>query len=162
MSLVSVSAWILCLVFFLALSEPAVAALGDPICAKNALTLRTGPGTQYGVSWKVPRYMPFIKVEIKNSWVKVRDLDGEMHWAPARDLTTNIRCVVVKSTVATIRKEPSQTADTLDLKTLDRFTPLKRLEANEEWLHVEDETGRQAWIHESTIWKPVRIQSVTF
>lgn len=141
---------------------PLFAATGDPACAKSYITLRKGPGPQFPVSWKVARYMPFLKLEHKSGWVKVQDLDGETHWAAARDLNSTIRCVVVKSTVATLRRDPSATSPTVDLKTLDRYTPLKKLEAQGEWIQVEDETGRQAWIHESTIWKPVRIQSVNF
>lgn len=143
-------------------SRALFAASGDPACAKAYITLRKGPGTQFPVSWKVARYMPFLKLESKSGWVKVQDLDGEMHWAAARDLNSTIRCVVVKSNVATLRRDPSATSPTVDLKTLDRYTPLKKLEAQGEWIHVEDETGRQAWIHESTVWKPVRIQSVNF
>ena len=82
--------------------------------------------------------------------------------AKPRELTSAIHCVVVKSTIATLRKDPSTTAATADLKTIDRYTPLKRLESQGEWMHVEDEAGHQAWIHESTVWKPVKIQSMNF
>jgi SH3-like domain-containing protein len=137
-------------------------ASGDPACARNYATLRKGPGSSFPVSWKVARFMPFLKYESKNGWVKVQDLDGDTHWAKSGDLTTAIHCLVVKSQVAILRKEPSTTGAPADLKTVDRFTPMKRLDSQGEWLHVEDESGRQAWIHETNIWKPVRIQTVDF
>ena len=135
---------------------------GDPACAKAYITLRKGPGPQFPVSWKVARFMPFMKLESKNGWVKVQDLEGEFHWALARDLSTALKCVVVKSSIAILRREPSSTAPAADLKSIDRYTPLKKLEAQGEWLHVEDESGRQSWIHESNVWKPVKISEVNF
>lgn len=137
-------------------------AMSDPACAKTATELRKGPGKQFPPSWKVAKYMPFLKTEIKGDWVKVQDLDGEIHWARKKDLTSSVSCVVVKNQVAMLRKEPSTSAPTADLRTLDRYTPLKKVETQSEWIHVEDETGRQAWIHESQVWKPVKIQSFDF
>ena len=135
---------------------------GEPVCVKAASTLRKGPGTQHPASWRVSKYMPFLTVERKGGWTKVQDLDGETHWAKGSDLTNKIRCVVVKTNIATLRREPSPSAAPIELKTVDRYTPFKRLENNREWMQVEDETGRQAWVHESQVWKPVNIQSISF
>ena len=139
-----------------------VHAAPEPTCAKGNISLRKGPGTQFPVSWKVSRYMPFLTTERKNGWVKVQDLDGETHWAQPRDLSSALHCVVVKSQVATLRKEPSSTGGLADLKSVDRYTPLKKLETQGEWIHVEYDSGVQAWIHESTVWKPTKIQAVNF
>src|SRR4051812_47988305 len=80
---------------------------GEPVCSKSFITLRKGPGTQFPVSWKVARFMPFLKFENKNGWVRVEDMDGEQHWAQAKDLTSASHCLVVKTQVATLRREPS-------------------------------------------------------
>ncbi len=152
------------LTWFIAFATPAFAANGggDPTCAKAYITLRKGPGSQFPISWRVARFMPFLKLESKNGWVKVQDFEGETHWAQSRDLSTSISCVVIRSTVATLRREPSTTAPMADLKTLDRYTPLKKIESKDEWVKVEDESGRQAWVHGSNIWRPVRVQSFNF
>lgn len=132
------------------------------VCAKAYISLRKGPAAKEGVTWKVARYMPFLKLESKNGWSKVQDLEGEVHWARGSDLTSQIRCVVVKTNVAALRQEPSASAQAAEIKTLDRFTPLKRLESNGEWIQVEVENGLKAWIHESNVWKPVMVNSITF
>jgi SH3-like domain-containing protein len=133
------------------------------VCAKNYISLRAGPGTRHPVSWKVARNMPFLKLESKNGWNKVQDLEGEVHWARSGDLTTKTRCVVVKANVASLRMKPSMTASQPpELKTLDRYTPLKRLESDGEWIQVEAENGSKAWIHESNVWKPVIVNSFSF
>lgn len=134
--------------------------MGDPTCAKGYITLRKTPNGP--VSWHVAKYMPFLRYESKGPWVKVLDLESETHWAQAKDLTNSFRCVVVKTQAAALRETASPNGPLSDLKSLDKYTPLKRLEGGGEWVHVEDETGRQAWIHETNVWKPAKIQAVTF
>jgi SH3-like domain-containing protein len=146
---------------FLLLSWQAHA--GDPVCAKTAMTLRKNPSGSSAVSWRVPKYMPFMRQsDRKHGFVRVEDLEGESYWAKNSELTNRFRCVVVKTNVAVLRSEPSKTAPPADLKTVDRYTPLKRIGNDREWMQVEDETGRKAWIHESQVWKPVNIQSISF
>lgn len=106
--------------------------------------------------------MPFFRVERRGSWAKLQDLEGEEHWAKTNEISNQIRCVVVKTNVAVLRKEPSNNAPTLEFKTVDRYTPFKRIDSDREWIKVEDETGRQAWLHESQIWKPVTVNSISF
>lgn len=137
-------------------------AMAQAVCAKAYISLRKGPAGKEAVSWKVARYMPFLKLESKNGWSKLQDLEGTVHWARSSDITSQIRCVVVKSNVASLRKEPSPSAPQADIKTLDRFTPLKRLESSGEWIQVEVENGLRAWIHESNVWKPVMVDSISF
>jgi len=110
----------------------------------------------------VARFMPFLKVDSKGQWIKVQDLEGEVHWARRQDLTSQFSCVVVKTAVARLRKEPSASSPPAELATLDRYTPLKKLESRAEWIEVQDQTGSKAWIHETQVWKPVKIQSFDF
>lgn len=149
---------LLLILFFVTTSAHA----GDPVCAKSYITLRKGPGVKNPVSWKVARYMPFMRIDRKSGWSKVQDLEGDEHWAKNSELSTQIRCVVVKTSVATLRKEPNASAAPIELKTVDRYTPFKRLGNDREWVQVEDETGRQAWVHEANVWKPVNVQSISF
>lgn len=154
---------LLALLAFVALFfSTTVAHAGDPVCAKNYITLRKGPGEKNAVSWKVAKFMPFMRNERKSGWAKVQDLEGEEHWAKNSELSTAYRCVVVKSTTAILRKEPNSGSPPIELKTADRYTPFKRLSVEREWVQIEDETGRQAWVHESNIWKPVNVQSISF
>ncbi len=148
------------LLFSVAVSAKVWAA--DPACVKSAATLRKGPGSDKPVSWKVPQFMPFLKVDYKGSWSKVEDLDGEAHWIKTNELTAKFRCVVVKSNVATLRQGPSPSAPLAELRSVDRYTPFKRLANEKDWVQVEDETGRKAWIHESLVWKPVTVSAITF
>lgn len=135
---------------------------GDPVCAKDLITLRKNPSANAAVSWRAAKYMPFMRQERKSGFVRVEDLEGESHWARPGDLTNKFRCVVVKTNVAVLRLAPQPSAPPIDLKTVDRYTPLKRLGNDREWMNVELETGVQAWIHESQVWKPVNVTSISF
>lgn len=138
----------------------AAVSSGDPTCTKGQATLRKSPNGP--TAYKVAKYTPFLRQEIKGGWARVTDSEGESNWISPRELSTQLHCVIVKAQVATLRTQPSTSAPTADLKTVDRYTPFKRLESQGEWMHIEDEAGHQAWIHESTVWKPVKIQSVSF
>jgi len=133
-------------------------------CAKGYISLRKGPGTNFPLSWKVAKYMPFLILEKKQGWAKVQDLDGEVHWARQSDLNTQDRCVVVKVQVATLRSQPSNTAPPAAMRTVDRYTPFLRIENENpsEWLEVADESGGKAFIHENYVWKPVKVNSFSF
>ncbi len=140
----------------------AIESRAQAVCAKGYISLRKGPSTQYAVSWKVARHMPFLKLESRSGWSKVQDLDGELHWARSADLSTKARCVVVKGNVAALRQKPSPNSALAEIKQLDRYTPMLRLEQAGEWMQVELENGLKAWIHESNVWKPVMVQAINF
>jgi SH3-like domain-containing protein len=140
----------------------AAAWAAEPVCSKTAVTLRKAPNAREAVSWKVGKNMPFLRLETKKGWAKLQDLEGEIHYARAVDFSSKTRCVVVKTNVAALHKDPVVSSAATDLKTLDRYTPLKRVNDNREWIQVEDEAGRLAWIHETQVWKPVKVNAFSF
>lgn len=150
--------WWAALVFFLSAQASAQA-----VCAKGYISLRRGPGENFPFSWKVARYMPFVRLENKAGWSKLQDLDGVVHWARSSEVTTEDRCVVVRSNVANLRSEPSRSSNPpKEIKTADRYTPFKRLFSQDDWIQVEIEGGAPVWIHEGNVWKPVVVQSFNF
>jgi SH3-like domain-containing protein len=137
-------------------------SFADAVCAKGYISLRSGPGFQFAQTWKVAKFMPFLRFERQGNWVKVQDLDGETHWARAAEITSKDSCVVVRTKVANLRREPASGAEGADLKTVDRYTPFKKLKTQKEWVQVQDEDGRVAWVHESQIWRPMTVNSISF
>jgi SH3-like domain-containing protein len=106
--------------------------------------------------------MPFLRLGSHKGWIKVQDLEGEVLWARRRDLSSRLRCVVVKTNTAALHKAPQFASPGEDLKNLDRYTPLKRIKDQKAWIQVEDEAHNQAWIHESQVWKPVTVNNFSF
>jgi len=89
-------------------AQSAIALEAKPICVTGSeANLRVGPGTNHRISWEVKRYMPLVRVSRKGDWIKVRDVDGDIHWIFQKLVSRKVRCVTVKNSRARIRKKPS-------------------------------------------------------
>ena len=110
----------------------------------------------------VTKYMPFMILEVKDGWLKVEDSEGQVHYGRSSDFTQKVRCVVVKANTADTRQGPGTKFPYGDFKTLDRYTPLKRLESKDGWIEVENDIGLKSWIQETKVWHPVKIQTLSF
>jgi SH3-like domain-containing protein len=142
---------------------PGLAAQAQAICTRSSVTvLRKNPSSKAEKSWVVTKYMPFLLLEVKNGWLKVEDLDGVQHYGRASDFSQKFRCVVIKSNTADTRQGPGPRFPYGDFKTLDRYTPLKRLDAHDGWVQVENDLGLKSWVQESKVWHPVKVQTLSF
>jgi SH3-like domain-containing protein len=137
-------------------------ARGQAVCARSTATLRKGPGSQFEKTWTVSKYMPFVVMEQKGAWSKLSDIDGEIHWALSSNFTRSFRCVAVKSNTVETRQGPGTQFPYGDLKTLDKYTPLKRYDSKNGWLEVENDLGQRVWVSENKVWKPIRVQTLSF
>lgn len=107
--------------------------------------------------------MPLVELDRKGGWIKVRDLDGEVHWAQGSDLSSRDRCVVVKVRTTSLRQGPSAKQPLAELQTVDRYTAFKRLEADpESWFWVEDEVGGRYWVNATHVWRPTTVSRIGF
>jgi SH3-like domain-containing protein len=134
------------------------------ICvSENHTKLRAEPNSSAKITWVVGRYMPFVELERRGGWIKVRDLEGEVHWASASDLSTRDRCVVVRVLSAALRTGPSSDTPVADVPTVERYTAFKRLEADpEDWYWVEDEAEGRYWIKANHVWRPTTVSHIGF
>lgn len=122
--------------------------------------LRAGPGSKHAITWSVPKYTPLIEVKRVGSWYQIEDMDGELHWVYGKNVTTRMVCVSVKVASAKLRKAPG--GDPASIPDVDRYTPFQRVDIQGEWYEVVASWGESYWIHESTVWRPVRISKVQF
>jgi SH3-like domain-containing protein len=133
------------------------------LCVTTTSTnLRSGPGSKNAITWKVPKYTPLIELKKLGSWYEVEDMDGQNHWVYAPNVSRKMVCVSVKVPTAKVRKGPGSQAELADIRQVDRYTPFKRLDVQEEWVEVEASWGETYWIHESTVWRPVKVSRVNF
>jgi SH3-like domain-containing protein len=133
------------------------------LCVTTSSTnLRAGPGPKHPITWKVGKYTPLVEIRKSGNWYEVEDMDGEKHWVYAPNTSRKMVCVAVKVTTARIRKGPGAQAELAELRQVDRYTPFKRLDVQEEWAEVEAPWGETYWMHESTLWRPVKVARVNF
>lgn len=151
---------VLALWIFLAagLAQNARALEATPICVTGSeANLRVGPGKKYRISWEVKRYMPLVRVSRKGGWIKVRDVDGDIHWIIQTLVSRNVRCVTVKNARARIRTKPSTKSKTW--RTVEKYTSFKLLGLTKDWVKVEilikrrkKTFKRTGWIFRKLIW----------
>lgn len=141
-----------------------LSAQAKALCVSSFQTrLRTEPRDSAKVSWVVGRYMPLVQLDRRGGWIRVQDLDGEIHWVPAKDVTSKGRCIVVKTASAQLRTKPSSKSPAFEIPTVDKYTAFKRLESEaDNWYWVEDEVGNRAWVRSIDVWRPVKVSNIGF
>jgi SH3-like domain-containing protein len=138
-------------------------SMAHALCVTSSKTnLRSGPGPSHPVTWTVAKYTPLIEVTRKGNWIEVEDQDGENHWVYRPNVTSKMVCVSVRVPVAKLRKSPGAQGEVAELKQVDKYTPFKRVDAQDEWYEVESSWGETFWVHESTMWRPIRVSKVKF
>jgi SH3-like domain-containing protein len=115
--------------------------------------LRSGPGTNYAVSWRVYTYMPLRKIGQRGSWYKVVDVDGEKHWIHRTLISSKLRCGVVKTDRANIRKGPGTRYPQLEWSPVQRYYSFQVLGQSGSWTRIKDEYGDTGWIAKSLTWQ---------
>jgi SH3-like domain-containing protein len=128
----------------------------------NGVNLRTGPGPKYPVSWKVSKYTPLAEIKTTGGWIEVEDMDGEHHWIYSGNVTRKLICVTVRTNTAKLRKTPGPQGELADIKQVDRYTSFKRIDEQDDWYQVEASWGETYWIHDSMVWRPLKISKLNF
>jgi SH3-like domain-containing protein len=128
----------------------AVPVQGQQLCVNAArANLRAGPGPKFRVTWEVNRHMPLLQVAKEGEWIKVRDVDGDLHWISEKLITGKTDCVTVKAEKANIRKAPNGKADTWF--TVEKYTSFHRVGQKDNWVKIEYE-GETMWVAQSLVW----------
>ncbi len=138
-------------------------AFSQSLCVKAAsAVLRAEPKSSAAVTWTVGKYTPLLKLDKKSGWYKVQDMDGEIHWIQAQAVSSEIRCLSIRTSTTNVRTGAGKQFPLVDRPVADRYTGFKRLENEEEWYQVEDSQGAKGWVHESNIWRPTTMQNISF
>lgn len=125
----------------------------EALCVKNdRANLRKGPGTQFRKLWEVYKYMPFKKVGSKGSWYRIQDLDGDIYWIHKKLVTKAYKCAAIKKDKANFRSGPGTKHSQVPWSPQPKYFSMKVLSQKGVWVHMEDEQGDRAWVHNSLIW----------
>lgn len=111
--------------------------------------IRSGPGTNYDILWKVEKYYPLKVVEKSGKWYKFVDFEGDKGWVYA-PLVDSTETVVVSRENCNIRSGPDTESDVKF--TADKGVPFKVLERKGKWVHVQHSDGDDGWIYGSLVW----------
>ena len=111
--------------------------------------IRSGPGTDHNVLWKVEQYFPIFVIEKVGEWYRFEDFEGDKGWVH-RSLVGKIPAVITKKETSNIRSGPGTTHPVLF--TVEKGIPFKVLKRESSWIHIEHADGDKGWIHKSLVW----------
>jgi len=114
--------------------------------------LRNGPGTKFEKTWEVFKYMPFEKLSSKGGWFKVKDVDGDVHWAYSKLVTSKFKCAVVKVDKANVRSGPGEKFGKTSMSPALKYDSFKIIKTQSPWVKVVDEFGDSGWIFRKLLW----------
>ncbi len=111
--------------------------------------IRSGPGTNFDILWKVERYYPIHVLEKSGVWYQFTDYEGDRGWIH-NSLLGETSSIITKNPKCNIRSGPGTRFDI-------RFSvgagiPFKVIKKKGRWLRVEHADGDRGWIHNSLVW----------
>ncbi len=126
-------------------------AAGAQRVAVTATTanIRSGPGTNYPIIWKVEKYHPLQVIETSGNWYKFRDFENDEGWIH-KSLTGRLDTVITNRDECNIRSGPGTEHEILFKA--EKGIPFRVLERQGKWLHIEHADGDRGWIHEALTW----------
>jgi SH3-like domain-containing protein len=138
----------LCVFFLLLLGAQAAYAERLAISADTA-NIRSGPGTEYEILWKVEKYHPIVVLETRDSWYHFRDFEGDRGWVH-KSLVDNIDTVITKNEINNIRSGPG--TDYKILFSVEKGIPFKVIKREGNWIQIRHADGDQGWIYAGLVW----------
>ena len=111
--------------------------------------IRSGPGTQYDVLWKVQKYYPLLVIEKSESWYYFRDFEDDKGWVH-QSMVKKVEAVITIKDLCNVRSGPG-TGEKI-LFTVEKGIPFRVLKRTDHWLQIEHADGDKGWIHDSLVW----------
>jgi SH3-like domain-containing protein len=136
------------LIFLVVINAGAATAERLAVVAPTA-NIRSGPGTQYDILWKVEKYYPLLVIEKSESWYFFRDFEDDKGWVH-QSLVEKVETVITNKDLCNIRSGPG-TGEKI-LFTVEKGIPFKVLKRTDSWLNIEHADGDKGWIHNSLVW----------
>ena len=115
----------------------------------STANIRSGPGTNYDVLWKVEQYHPIEVIRKSGDWIYFRDFEGDKGWV-FDNLVKPFSSVIVIKDKCNVRSGPGTNHDIVF--TVERGVPFKVLERNGNWVHIQHADGDKGWIHKMLVW----------
>ena len=136
------------LIFLVVINAGAATAERLAVVAPTA-NIRSGPGTQYDILWKVEKYYPLLVIEKSESWYYFRDFEDDKGWVH-QSLVEKLETVITNKDLCNIRSGLG-TGEKI-LFTVEKGIPFKVLKRTDSWLNIEHADGDKGWIHDTLVW----------
>ena len=137
-------------VVFLLLFIPGAALAEERLSVIAGIAnMRSGPGAEENVLWQVEQYHPFIVIEKKGNWYKVKDYENDVAWLH-NSLMGKVDSVITIKDKSNVRSKPD--AKSSIMFTVDKGVPFKALERKGGWIKIQHADGDVGWVHNTLVW----------
>jgi len=115
----------------------------------STANVRSGPGADHAVIWKIEKYHPINTIKRSGSWYQFKDFEGDTGWVH-QSLVGKISTVITNKNKCNVREGPgSKNAVQF---TLDSGVPFKVKKRQGKWIQIQHADGDTGWIHQSLTW----------
>ena len=139
----------LILILFLMFINAGVATAQRLAIIVSVANIRSGPGSEYDILWKVEKYYPIFVIEKQGSWYQFKDFEDDKGWVH-KSLVGKMDAIITKKDQCNIRSGPGTGKNILF--TVEKGIPFKVIKRQNRWLHIEHADKDRGWIHDSLIW----------
>ncbi|SHJ34029.1 SH3-like domain-containing protein [Desulfatibacillum alkenivorans DSM 16219] len=140
---------IVCALAVLFLLMPGLAFAKRMSVAVDKANIRSGPGTNYDIIFRVERYFPVLVEDCVNDWCRFTDVDGQAGWLH-RSLLDDVKSVITTKDKCNVRSGPG--TNNKKVAIVEAGVPFKVLTTKGRWIKVEHVSGVVGWIHASLVW----------
>jgi len=124
--------------------------MAERMAASGAVAnIRSGPGTNYPVLWKIEKYYPIAVFEKKGAWYHFEDFEKDRGWIH-RSLLNKTKTVITRKETCNLRSGPG--TNHAIVFTVEKGIPFRVIKTSGKWLLVEHADGDRGWIHRSLTW----------
>ncbi len=122
--------------------------------AGEDINMRSGPGTQNEVVWKVGSGFPLEILKRSGEWLQVQDFEGSTGWVHKK-VTQKAPHMIVKANKGTDNKINVRSEPTTKSKIVAKANygvVFKTLDKKNGWVKVEHGQGVTGWVEGSLLW----------
>jgi SH3-like domain-containing protein len=111
--------------------------------------VRSGPGNEHGILWKLEKYHPVEILKKQDVWYYFEDFENDKGWIHKSLLTGEPSVIVVKDR-CNIRSGPGTQYEIVF--TVEKGVPFKVLKKEGEWISIVHADGDKGWVHKNLVW----------
>ncbi len=115
----------------------------------STANIRSGPGTNYEINWKIEKYHPVNVFEKKGNWYHFRDFEKDEGWIH-KSLLGKLKTVITVKDGSNVRSGPGPGHKILF--SIEKGIPFKVLGKKGNWMHIHHSDGDKGWIYKTLVW----------
>ncbi len=128
----------------------AAVALADRLAVSSpTANIRSGPGTNHEILWKVEKYHPILVERKSGDWYGFTDYEGDKGWIH-KSLVGDIPTAITIKEKCNVRSGPGK--DNPVVFAVGSGIPFKIIGKKGNWRQILHADGDKGWIHKSLLW----------